>query len=114
MSKRSLRLWLPVLLWAALIFALSSLPGLNTGLGSWDLVLRKLAHTGEYAVLAALLARALGSSWLALAAATAYAVTDEIHQYFVRGRVGAARDVAIDAAGAIVGLIAYSWLRRRD
>jgi len=49
------RLWLPVLVWAALIFALSSVPDLGTGLGTWDLVLRKLAHTGEYAVLGALL-----------------------------------------------------------
>jgi len=51
--------WLPVLAWAALIFALSSVPSLSTGLGLWDLVLRKLAHAGEYAVLGALLARAL-------------------------------------------------------
>ena len=33
------------------------MPDLGTGLGTWDLVLRKLAHVAEYAVLGALLAR---------------------------------------------------------
>ena len=34
---------------AAIIFAFSSVPSLGTGLGTWDLVLRKLAHLTEYA-----------------------------------------------------------------
>ena len=63
----TLRLWLPVVAWAALIFALSSVPDLGTGLGGWDLVLRKLAHAAEYAVLGALLARATGRPRLAFA-----------------------------------------------
>ena len=49
------RLWLPVVAWAALIFAFSSVPDLGTGLGGWDLVLRKIAHAAEYAILGALL-----------------------------------------------------------
>ena len=56
----------PSSLWAALIFAFSSVPDLGTGLGGWDLVLRKLAHAAEYAVLGALLARALGSPGVAV------------------------------------------------
>src|SRR6185503_19159517 len=43
-SSRLLVLWLPVVLWAGLIFGLSSVPDLGTELGTWDLVLRKLAH----------------------------------------------------------------------
>jgi len=101
---RALNLWLPVILWAALIFALSSIPSLDSGLGSWDLVLRKLAHAAEYALLAALLLRALTRSWLAFLGALAYAASDELHQHFVRGRTGTPRDVAIDAAGALIGL----------
>ena len=58
----ALRLWAPVVLWAAVIFAISSVPDLGTGLGTWDLVLRKLAHAGEFAVLGALLLRALRAS----------------------------------------------------
>ena len=52
--------WLPVLVWAAVIFVFSSVPDLGTGLGGWDLVLRKVAHTAEYAILGALLVRATG------------------------------------------------------
>jgi VanZ family protein len=110
--SRALNLWLPVVLWAAVIFALSSVPSLDSGLGVWDLILRKLAHTGEYALLAALLFRALARPWLAFLAALAYAASDELHQHFVRGRAGTPRDVAIDAAGALIGLIAFTYARR--
>jgi hypothetical protein len=105
-SSRVVSAWLPVVLWAALIFGLSSIPSLGTGLGTWDLVLRKLAHTTEYAVLGFLLVRALGSELPAFAAGVAYAVSDEVHQHFVRGRHGAAYDVAIDAFGVLLGVLA--------
>jgi hypothetical protein len=42
------------------IFAFSAVPSLGTGLGTWDLLLRKLAHATEYAILGALLLRAVG------------------------------------------------------
>ena len=103
-ASRLLSVWLPVVAWAALIFALSSIPGLNSGLGTWDLVLRKCAHVTEYAILGALLLRALGSELAAAAWGIAYAVTDEIHQHFVPGRQGAPMDVAIDALGVVVGV----------
>ena len=63
--------WLPVVAWAAVIFAFSSVPSLSTHLGTWDLVLRKLAHMTEYAVLALLLLRATGSYAWAFAVAVA-------------------------------------------
>ena len=107
-----LRLWLPVVAWAALIFALSSVPDLGTGLGGWDLVLRKLAHAAEYAVLGALLLRALGSELPALAAGVAYAISDELHQHFVAGRRGAPLDVLIDAVGVGIGILAWRRFAR--
>ncbi|MGD0167084.1 MAG: VanZ family protein [Gaiellaceae bacterium] len=110
--SRTLRLWIPVVLWAIFIFVLSSIPHLNTGLGLWDLVLRKLAHASEYAVLALLLLRALGRPWPALVLAAAYASGDELHQHFVRGRIGSPWDVAIDTAGAVIGLLAFSCGRQ--
>ena len=110
--RKAVSLWLPVALCAALIFVFSSIPNLSSGLGRWDLILRKLAHTGEYALLAALLLRALARPWPALAIAVAYAASDELHQHFVRGRVGSPRDIAIDAAGAAIGLIVFSSRRR--
>ena len=51
MVATRLALWAPVVVWAAVIFAFSSVPNLGTGLGVWDLVLRKLAHLVEYAIL---------------------------------------------------------------
>ena len=96
--------WLPVLVWAAVIFAFSSIPSLNSGLGTWDYALRKCAHMTEYAILAVLLLRATRSYGWAFALAVAYAATDEFHQTFVRGRHGTPVDVAIDAVGALIGL----------
>ncbi len=76
-----------------MIFAFSSVPSLGTDLGTWDLVLRKAAHLAEYAILGALLARATRSPLVAVALAALYAVSDEVHQTFVEGRVGAPLDV---------------------
>ncbi len=110
-GPRAVSLWLPVAAWAVVIFAFSSIPSLNSGLGGWDYVLRKAAHMTEYAILALLLWRALGSELPAIAATIAYAITDEVHQSFVRGRHGSPVDVAIDAAGALVGLLVLRRLR---
>jgi VanZ family protein len=104
--------WVPVLLWAGLIFALSSIPDLGTGLGVWDLVLRKLAHTAEYAILGALVFRASRSAPAAVLLASAYAATDEVHQAFVRGRHGSPLDWLIDTVGVALGVaMAYRLSR---
>ncbi len=105
--------WIPVVLWAGMIFAFSSVPSLGTGLGTWDLVLRKLAHFAEYAVLAALLYRAVGQAWAAVAIAGLYAATDELHQTLVTGRHGSPRDWLIDVAGAVTGVALYRLAARR-
>jgi VanZ family protein len=96
---------------AVVIFAFSSVPSLSSGLGTWDLVLRKLAHLTEYAALGALLQRALARPGLAILAGGLYAVTDEIHQHFVRGRHGVWYDVLIDTVGVSVGVLAWSRSR---
>ena len=111
--SRLLTVWLPVVAWGAVIFTLSSIPNLSTGLGTWDTILRKGAHLTEYAVLGGLLYRALSRETLALAAGIAYAATDELHQYFVRGRHASPVDVAIDAVGVSVGMLLWLRLRKR-
>jgi VanZ family protein len=113
MTGPFVRNWLPVLAWAGLIFGLSSVPDLGTGLGGWDLVLRKIAHTAEYAILGALLVRATGHAGLAFALGTLYAVSDEIHQSFVPGRMGSPLDVAIDAVGVAIGIALWQLARTR-
>jgi VanZ family protein len=96
-ASRALSLWLPVVAWAALIFALSSIADLGTGLGTWDLVLRKLAHATEYAILGALFLRALGRP----GAAALAAIPD-----------AASHDIAIDAAGVLAGIAIYRRTRQ--
>ena len=106
----------PAVALMVLIFALSSVPDLNSGLGTWDLILRKCAHMTEYALLYLLWRRALpdASPWAAVAIAVAYAISDEIHQRFVRDRHGAPTDVLIDAAGVLIGVLTQRlFLRRR-
>ena len=110
-ARRVALAWLPPVAWAGLVFGLSSVPNLGTGLGVWDLVLRKLAHTAEYAVLGFLLARAVPLA-PAFALGVLYAASDELHQSFVRGRHGAPRDVAIDAFGVLVGVVVHRRLAR--
>ena len=112
-SGSAFREWAPVVLWAALIFAFSSIPSLGTGLGTWDLVLRKLAHLTEYAVLGALLVRALGPPAVAILLGALYATSDEFHQHFVRGRHAAWYDVVIDTVGVTIGVLAWRRLARR-
>jgi VanZ family protein len=104
-------LWVPVLLWGGLIFVLSSIPDLATGLGLADLVVRKIAHFIEYAVLGALLFRAVGREPVAFVLGALYAATDEIHQAFVPGRLGSPLDWLIDTAGAAAGVLVLARLR---
>jgi VanZ family protein len=112
-TRSPLQAWLPVIAWAAVIFAFSSVPGLGTDLGTWDTILRKLAHVAEYAILGALLLRAVRRPGLAVALGVVYAASDEVHQMFVEGRHGAPLDVVIDAAGLLVGIIAWRRLVSR-
>ncbi|MEX1142171.1 MAG: VanZ family protein [Thermoleophilaceae bacterium] len=114
---RSVAPFLPALALMALIFAFSGLPSDGDEKGLLVLVARKAAHFGEYFLLTALWWWALRTKMSsrrallpALAIAIGYAITDEIHQTFVDGRVGTWRDVAIDSAGAL----AAAWLIARS
>ena len=89
----------PPLLLMALIFFFSAQPDLNSGLGVWDTIGRKLIHAATYGALFLLWWRALGRTWPAVAITLLYAISDEYHQTFVHGRHGSPLDVAIDMAG---------------
>lgn len=109
-ASGALSLWLPVVVWAAVIFTFSAVPNLTTGLGTWDILLRKAAHFTEYAILGGLLLRAFGRELPAFVAGVAYAATDELHQHFVRGRHASPVDVLIDAVGVILGIYVFRRL----
>jgi VanZ family protein len=100
----------------ALIYAFSAMPSDGTDHGVLVLILRKLTHFGEYFALTGLWWWALRTQvgarralLPAVAISIGYAVTDEIHQTFVDGRVGTWRDVLIDTAGASTA----AWAIRR-
>jgi len=108
--------------YAGLIFYLSSEPSLKPPFNIWD----KLAHAIEFGILAALLWRAIGGSFLAaatpvraalyLAVCGGYAALDEYHQSFVPGRDSSLLDVLADLTGSsmiVFGLWAISWWRGR-
>ncbi len=101
--------WIPVVLYLALIFHLSSLPDPLPELTTrfWD----KGIHFVEYGSLGGLLLFALRSSgvaWrrallLAIAGASLYGASDELHQAFVTGRSSDVRDWAADTIGGAMG-----------
>jgi VanZ family protein len=103
----------PPLALMGVIFFLSAQEDLNSGLGVWDTIGRKLVHMATYGVLWWLWYRALGlrSPAAAIAITLAYAVSDEFHQTFVEGRHGSPVDVLIDAAGVAIAVALWSRSR---
>ncbi len=108
--------WAPAAIWMALIFLLSAQPSLPRAPDDMlDIVAKKLAHFGEYLILALLICRAMAPIGVPFARASAgaaafallYALSDEIHQAFVPGRNPSAADLAVDAIGAAVGIALF-------
>jgi VanZ family protein len=104
-----IKLWLPVIAWASLIFYLSSIPNLKTNLG-FDFILRKIAHVIEYFIFTFLVYRAFQGSFkmgifqLFIYPATLsflYAASDEFHQLFVPTRQASSWDLLIDSIGIL-------------
>ncbi|MCD7775552.1 MAG: VanZ family protein [Clostridiales bacterium] len=75
-------------------------------------IVRKTAHFAEYALLGFLLTAVAvsfgktcaGCYAIAQITASAYAISDEIHQLFAEGRSCQIRDMIIDSAGAAAGI----------
>jgi VanZ family protein len=115
--------WTPVVLWAVLIFVLSteyfssaSTARIIVPILQWLMpaasavtveslhgLIRKSAHFTEYSILFWLLLRGpmAGRPYLALAVCALYAFSDEGHQIFVPGRTASIYDVGIDFSGAL-------------
>jgi VanZ family protein len=108
--------------WCLLIFVLSSVPGRNLPempAQNAD----KVVHGLVYGILGALFHRAVRRTWrvgglaaaaIAVVLATAYGVSDELHQLLTPGRSADVYDVFADAAGAAVGVLAMSILLARQ
>lgn len=113
-------LWVPVVAWMVLIYALSSVPNVPEEPGlphaplQWleDLI-RGAAHLVEFGVLTLLVRRAMRGSWQAGQAtlgaglwSLAYAAGDELHQSFVAGRTCSLHDWLLDFLGVALALLA--------
>jgi len=108
-SREFIRYHLPALIYALLIFGLSSFSSLSTpelGLSFQD----KLYHISEFAIFGFLIYRSLGN-WkrlkgyrysLSLLIGAFWGATDELHQYFVPGRDSSLWDFLADLLGLAV------------
>jgi len=133
--------WWPALLWAGVIFSMSTDTFSAEHTGSvlepilrwivrslteeqFDAIhyfLRKSAHFTEYFVFCLLLYRGVrrgrpGWRWMwglvALFCAAGYSVLDEIHQAFVASRTASAYDSLLDSTGAFVAFVViWLWFR---
>jgi VanZ family protein len=132
MVPRMMFWWLATLAWAAEIFYLSTptfsgsfsqsllaqlLDSLHLSvsphiLDVFDSILRKFAHVTEYAIFDFFLYGSFGrkdgfhwrprlASWCVVAA-SAYSLTDELHQVFSPGRHASLIDCGIDTTGAAI------------
>jgi VanZ family protein len=138
---RFLRAWWPAILWAGVIFYMSTdtfsaehtatvlakilywlIPHLTTSqFGIIHYFIRKSAHFTEYFIFYLFFYRGIRgarSGWRPLwglsawFAAAAYSALDEIHQAFVASRTASPYDSLLDSTGALFALaFLYLWFR---
>jgi hypothetical protein len=107
-TRQRLLRWLPPVVWMAVIFGFSSLTGSELKPVSAFSV---FGHLGEYMVLGMLLYLAarvtrpwVAAALLAVGIASAYGVTDELHQMLTPGRMPDPADWLTDTVGATLGV----------
>ena len=125
-KKKTINLIL-LIIWMIIIFIMSSFNGNESSYQSnlivnfisnlfninnlrlLSLVVRKLAHFTEYLILGILMYNYLcmnkkGVIFI-LSICIIYALSDEIHQIFISGRVFSLIDILIDTIGAYIGIL---------
>ena len=136
-NKRLFINWILLIGWMLLIFFMSNQPAevstkqsdlvirlfsvigidLNSHLGSFtSFFIRKAAHFTEYFILYYFTISVCkyyfdikNARIYSLVIILGYAISDEIHQYFIPGRAMAIRDVIIDFSGGVLGFI-INWI----
>lgn len=111
--KRRIARVLPLILWCALIFYLSSQQAVSVSTEqAVDTFAHKLAHVIEYCILFLLFVFAFKKDtegdrilWIGIIFVTLYGISDEIHQSFVPTRGPRATDVLFDTLGGILGYL---------
>jgi VanZ family protein len=115
--------WVPAVLYAGVIFFLSAQSHPEDQLPSFLLrdINDKVLHMVEYGILSLLCYRAF--RWaagpavarqavvLAIATASIYGLTDEVHQAFVPLRESSWKDWLADSTGAVMGAMSWRFVR---
>ena len=123
-TKRRTLAWIPAIVYIALIFAISSIPGSIHGRIPFR-IFDKAAHLVEFAGLGLFLMVAFRGSMpraglrhvllLVLAVGLAIGVLDELYQSFVPGRAVEFLDWVADTIGVVLGsALAMFHYRRRE
>lgn len=120
-KKHFLKFWFPVIIYAIIIFWVSSQQqpfGVEIEIVGLD----KILHIIEYAILGFLLARAFAGSsekisirdlvLITFIIGTLYGLTDEFHQHFTPGRVVSILDLISDAISSFLGAVIFKALRK--
>jgi hypothetical protein len=120
--KKFLWRWLPVILWMIVIYIGSSIGGVpRVGGKAIDGMVHRAAHLIEFAVLGALVLRAVSNGTRAitrremivtLIIVALYGASDEFHQRFTPGRSSEGIAVVFDALGGLIGMLVWRWYRR--
>lgn len=133
-QKKKLISWILLLAWMAFIFYMSQQTGqVSSGqsgkivlllskigieisqenISNITFIIRKSAHFTEYFILYILLFNVIKNYFhtkkiilYSIMGVVIYAISDELHQYFVPGRSSAIKDVFIDSCGGITASIA--------
>ena len=121
-NKKFISYFLPVIIWAGFIFAVSSTTGNKIPhlFAYQDIVF----HIFEYAVFAWFIHRALKNYYpnlpnfrcfyLTVIVSIIYAISDELHQAYVPYRDPSALDAMIDTLGAIAGSLFFYYITKRS
>jgi VanZ family protein len=124
---RLVKLWLPVIVWAAVILSASNDTFSSNHSQSWlatllggeasaalNIAVRKLGHLFAYGILGALAWRADRRILVAVAVALLVGATDEWQQSTTLTRTGTPWDVLLDLCGAWLGIVSMRRLLTRN
>lgn len=118
MRKRQMKFYFPAIVWAILIFIVSSVPYLAAPPLGFTLS-DKLAHFTEYFVLGALATmgfyrdRGKAPFLTALVLCSLFGLSDELHQHLVPGRTMDVYDLIADSIGSASGAAAFLVIKNR-
>ena len=133
---KKIKYFIPSILFMIIIFWFShqtgtESSGLSTYIVNWlenhlhiivpELIIRKMAHMGEYALLTFTFIYGFSKNkfilqkvlLFSLSATFLYACSDEFHQLFIVGRSGQLADVMIDTTGGIIAIGLFYFIKKK-